>query len=101
MARFILSIGSILLFSFPAFSQESTNFKLKEYAFNNGGDPQNGLMLQSTNFKVSLDSVGDSISDGSMSSVSYSVDSGFDTWYLPPQEVLNLRFLSDKTTLKW
>ncbi|MEW5806520.1 MAG: hypothetical protein AB1756_04100 [Acidobacteriota bacterium] len=82
-------------------AQESTNYKLKEYTFNNGGDPRNGTVLTSTNYKVSLDSIGDTIADGSMSSASYGINSGFDTWYLPPDEVLNLRFLSDKTTLTW
>ena len=89
----------ILLVS-PLWSQTSTNYILEENTFNSGGDPLNGTVLNSTNYSITLDAVGDGLVGYGLASVSYNSDCGFDSWYPPPQEVINLKFL-DTTTLVW
>jgi hypothetical protein len=82
-------------------AQESTNFKLKEHIFNEGGNPENGIILSSANFKVTLDAIGEALVGTSLSSASFHMDAGFVPPYPPPGEVLNLMLQSDHETLIW
>jgi hypothetical protein len=79
-------------------AQTSTNYQNQEHAVNAGGNP--APTLTSTNYSVTLSSIGDSLSGTGMSSSGYSMDGGFPAPYPPPGEVLNLQFTS-KTTMSW
>jgi hypothetical protein len=88
------------LASSPVSAQESTHFTLRECLFNEGGNPNGGVILTSANFKVTVDAVGEGLVGTSLGSASFLMDAGFVSPYLPPKEVLNLLFQSDET-LVW
>jgi hypothetical protein len=88
----------VLLAAVGAKAQTSTNYQNKEHVVNSGGNP--APTLTSTNYKVTLSSIGDGLLATSMSSSSYQMSGGFDEAYPPPGEVLNLRFTS-KTDFGW
>ena len=79
-------------------AQTSTNYKNGEHVINSGANP--APTLASTNYKITLSSIGDGLTGNGMSSSSYQMDGGFLPSYPPPGEVLNLMF-SDETTLVW
>jgi hypothetical protein len=56
--------------------------------------------LTSTNFTITLSSIGDGLAATGVSSASYQMDGGFVPPYPPPGEVLDLQFAS-KTTFAW
>lgn len=93
--KFILFFIFLCSLSFP---QESPNYKNNEYAFNNGSNPAPEIV--STNFKITLSSIGDGIFPPWALSSNYYISSGFTVSYPPPSEVLNLRFTS-KTEMIW
>ena len=95
-----LLLLSGLVFS-QVFAQESANFKQKEHVFNEGGNPDDGVILTSTNFKVTIDAVGEGLIGTSLSSTSFHMDGGFIPAYPPPGEVLNLLLQSDHETFVW
>jgi hypothetical protein len=88
---FLLLFLSSLIPS-QVFAQESTNFKQKEHVFNEGGNPDGGAILTSTNFKITIDAIGEGLLGTLLSSTSFKMDSGFIPPYPPPGEVLNLLF---------
>jgi hypothetical protein len=92
--------GALLIGALPADAQTSASYQLTESAINCGGDPQNGTVLTSASFKVTLDAIGDAIAGGPLASSSYSSDVGLPPSLKPPGEVSSLRF-TDKTTLAW
>jgi len=98
-AMFLLCV-LIPAVSSTVWGQTSANFKLEEYTFNNGGDPKDGIVLQSTAYSITLDAMGDAIAGQNMSGSSYQTDAGFVTWYPPPGEVINLMF-TDSTSMTW
>ena len=79
-------------------AQSSTNYQNREHVVNSGGNP--APTLTSTDYRITLSSIGDGLTATGMSSASYQLDGGFVPSYLPPDEVLNLLF-SDATTLTW
>ena len=81
-------------------AQSSTNYQLTQGVINCGGDPQNGTVLASTSYQVTLDAIGDTVAGGPLSSSSYTTDVGLPPSLKPPGEVLDLRFI-DKATLSW
>lgn len=94
IAIFVLIMGSL------AIAQESSNFKMNEHVFNAGGHPFGGTVLTSSNYRITLDAIGDSLVQSGMRSASYRMDGSFVLSYPPPGEVHFLRFL-DKSTLEW
>jgi hypothetical protein len=96
----LLLLMGTLIFT-QVFAQESTNFKQKEHVFNEGGNPDDGVILTSTNFKVTIDAVGEGLLGTALNSTSFKMDSGFIAPYPPPGEVLNLLLQSDHETLVW
>jgi hypothetical protein len=84
----------------PALAQQSANFKLTERVFNAGGHPNDGVVMESTNFKITLDALGGSVVQSGMNSTSYRMDACFTSAYAPPGEVTDLRF-SAQQTLRW
>jgi len=91
-------VAALASTSSPA--QQSGSFKLEEHVFNAGGHPEQGSVLASNGFKISLDAIGDATSGPTPSSASYRVDGGFVAAYPPPGEVVELRF-DDQITLSW
>ncbi|HNQ77293.1 MAG TPA: hypothetical protein PKJ37_00025 [Acidobacteriota bacterium] len=89
---------SFLMSAQAVFSQTSGNFQNKEHVINNGGNP--APALTSTNYQITLSSIGDGLSGTAMSSPGYQIDGGFEASYPPPGEVLDLMF-SDNTTFAW
>jgi hypothetical protein len=79
-------------------AQSSTNYQNKEHVVNSGGSPS--PVLASTNYSVTLSSIGDGLSATGMSSAGYSMEGGFPVSYPPPGEVLDLQF-TNKTTMGW
>lgn len=84
----------------PALSQQSASFDLGERTLNAGGNPQDGAILTSASYRISLDAIGDPVAIVGLSSSSYQIDAGLVVAYPPPGEVLDLRFTSN-TTLVW
>jgi hypothetical protein len=79
-------------------AQSSTNYQNQEHTVNSGGNPS--PVLTSTNYSVTLSSIGDGLSGPGMSSTGYSMDGGFPAPYPPPGEVLDLQFAS-KASFGW
>jgi hypothetical protein len=89
---------AVCCFGIFAFAQTSTNYQNKEHIINNGGNP--APALTSTNYQITLSSIGDSLSGTGMSSSGYQINGGFDGSYPPPGEVLDLKFTS-ATAFQW
>lgn len=89
-----------LLLALPGFAQQSTSYKITDRSFNAGGHPDGGTVLSSTSYRVTLDSIGDSVVTPGLGSTSYNMDGSFPVCYPPPGEVLGLSFL-DAETLVW
>jgi hypothetical protein len=96
--RFLFLTG---IFVWPALlmAQSSANYKIESAVFNAGGNP--APVLTSTNYKVTLDAIGDSVAATSLSSSSYNSGAGFVPDYPPPGEVHGDHFVTDKNTLTW
>ena len=92
--------GALLVLTLPALAQTSASYQITESAINCGGDPQNGTVLTSASFRVTLDAIGDAVAGGPLASSSYSSDVGLPPSLKPPGEVLSLHF-TDKSTLVW
>lgn len=88
-------------FSGGVLAQTSPSYRGSEYVFNEGGHPEAGVVLHSTSFRMSLDSVGDGLVAPTLQSASYAMDAGFARSYPPPREVQGLLVLSDKATFSW
>jgi hypothetical protein len=100
MKRVTVSALALLMLAVAPQAQESGSYKLDEHTFNAGGNPAGGTVLTSTNYRITLDAVGDSVTGRNLSSNSYRMDGGFAQSYPPPGEVLGLLF-TDKLTLVW
>ena len=95
MAIFILPAAAL-----PLMAQQSAGYKLEEHVMNAGGHPENGVMMFSPGFKVSLDSIGDGVSVGGLGSASFNLDAGFVNTFRPAGEVSALMFIN-KDQLEW
>jgi len=98
MRRVVIVLG--LLLGGHLLAQESASFRLNEHTFNAGGTPDQGVLLTSASFQVSLCAVGESVRDPELTSASFGMKVGFVPTYAPPGEVANLRF-TDSTTVAW
>ena len=58
-----LMIPLVLLLVFPVLAQESASYKLNEHTFNSGGNPSDGVVLTSASYKITLDAIGDSVTE--------------------------------------
>jgi hypothetical protein len=90
----------LLIGVFHASAQTSTSYKLSEHVFNAGGHPEQGTVLSSASYKVSLDSLGDGVLGDALGSGSFHLDGGLVAAYPPPGEVLGLHFASP-TQIVW
>jgi hypothetical protein len=96
--RSMLMAAALMTCSILLMAQSSASYKIESGVFNAGGNPSPVLM--STNFKVTLDAIGDSVAATGMSSASYNSGAGFVPDYPPPREVQGDKF-TNKTTLTW
>lgn len=90
----------VLLLMPTALAQSSTSYKISDHVFNQGGHPDDGTVLASASYRVTLDSIGEGIIGRGMTSASYRMDGSFSSCYPPPGEVIGLRF-DDHDTLTW
>ncbi|MEJ2368989.1 MAG: hypothetical protein P8Z49_11750 [Acidobacteriota bacterium] len=79
-------------------AQTSPNYSNEEHVLNCGATP--APTLSSSNYQVTLSSIGDGLSTATMSSSSYEISGGFDAVFPPPGEVENVHFTS-KTDMAW
>jgi len=96
-------VVAALVVSLPAsiLAQSSATYRLTEQVFNAGGRPAQGVVSTSTSYRLSLDSVGESIAGQTLDGASYRLDSGIAATNRPPGEVGDLTFLADLQTLTW
>jgi hypothetical protein len=97
----LVTLGLLAMFALtPALAQSSASYKLEEHVLNAGGHPHNGTTMASASYRVTLDSIGESVVGVGMSSASFGMDSGFDTAFRPPGETHGMWF-SDHDTMHW
>lgn len=94
-------LGTGPLVTSPASAQASASFKLQEHVLNSGGHPDGGSVLASSNFRIRLDALGESVTGPGLASFSWRMDSGFVSAYPPPGEVTQVRFDAGGVTLSW
>ena len=82
-------------------AQSSSGYKLQEHALDAGGRPVDAVVSTSASFKLTLDSIGDSVARRGVSAPSFHLDGGMAQAYPPPGEVENLEILADTQTLAW
>lgn len=101
MRKIVFGITLLLFSTAPLLAQQSVNYKLEEHTFNNGGNPDDGVILTSGSYKMTLDAIGDTVAASlTLSGTSFNSEAGFVEAYPPPGEVITLNW-SDKTTLNW
>jgi hypothetical protein len=61
----------------PLMAQESPHFQIKTKDLNAGGNPSNGVAITSTNFKFTVDSLGDCLAGTGVKSTHFRFDAGF------------------------
>lgn len=88
-----------LLASSLATAQTSSSYKLTESTINGGGNPRDGIILSSSSFHVTLDSIGDASLGTGLASASFRVNGGFASGCPPPGEVRGVSL--DGATLHW
>ncbi len=86
-----VGIGGLLLAA-SAPAQQSPNFSIEENVFNGGGHPQDGVVLASPSFQITLHSIGQGVAAPVLAGASFTMQGGFAASLLPPGEVMNLRF---------
>ncbi len=96
-----LLLSTSILMTPMLLAQESGNFKIREHVFNEGGHPDNAVILTSTNFHIRIDAIGEALMGNALDSESFRMDAGFASPYPPPGEVQNLLFQADHQTLVW
>lgn len=100
-ATFLTWLGVAIGGSHGVLAQSSTNFKLTESVFNNGGDPTQSSVLSSASHRITFDAIGDPAIAVGLGSASFHMDGGFVDVYPPPGEVTSLQIASDKKTISW
>jgi hypothetical protein len=95
VAALVVSMPSAIL------AQSSASYRLSEHAFNAAGRPAQGVVSTSTSYRLSLDSIGESIAGGALDGASYHLDGGIAATHRPPGEVTGLQILADQQTVTW
>ncbi len=84
----------------PGLAQSSSSFRLEEHVLNAGGHPEQGAVLSSSGFQVTLGALGEALVASTITGPSYGLAVGFAGANRPPGEVTGLVFL-DSQTLSW
>jgi len=98
--RYAIAIMLVLAGGSPVLAQSSASYKLQESVFNAGGDPLQGSVLASASHRVKLDSLGEGIVAGGLTSASFHADGSFASTYAPAGEIQQLVF-TNKQTIQW
>lgn len=85
----------------PAAAQTSEHYRLTEFTFNAGGDPQDGTYAASAHHRIRIDALGDTVAQTALASATHRMRGGFVVAYPPPGEVLRLALGADRATLTW
>lgn len=85
----------------PALAQSSASYKLGEHVFNAGGRPTEAVVSTSASYRLTLDSLGESVAGDTLAGASYQLEGGLASTYPPPGEVDGLEVLGDLQTLTW
>ena len=86
--RQAMVLAALLLLALgTASAQTSASFQLEEYTLNAGGTPSQGTEVVSASFRMTVSSIGDTVSAAGLGSTSFQLDSGFAVAYPPPGEV--------------
>ena len=99
-AGLAVALLSILLAITDARAQSSASYSLEELSLNSGGSPDNGVILSSTSFRITLGTLGESLTHVRLVGTTLIQEGGFASLNPPPEEVTNLRF-NDETTFTW
>ena len=83
-----------------ALAQQSTSYHLESATINDGGRPEQGVVLAGSTYRISLDAIGGPARATGLDSPSFRLDSGFVDLYAAPGEVMNQRF-TDASTMTW
>ena len=83
-----------------AFAQQSMSYHVENAAINDGGHPEQGVILAGSTYRISLDAIGGPARATGLGSPSFLLDSGFVDLYAPAGEVMNQRF-TDASTMTW
>jgi hypothetical protein len=81
-------------------AQSSASYRLEETSVNSGGHPGAGVVLTSASFRITQESVGQSLAHVRLNGPTLVMEGGFVSLNPPPVEVTNLLF-NDVTTLAW
>jgi len=81
-------------------AQQSLSYRLESAAVNDGGRPEQGVVLAGSSYRISLDAIGGPARATGLGSPSFRLTSGFTDIYAPPGEVMNQRF-TDASTMTW
>lgn len=92
-----LAVVALALVPGLAAAQSSTNYRISDHAFNNGGGPDGPA---SPNYQMKLHAIGDGVAATQLGSASFLVQGSFVPAYRPPGEVQGLDF-SNNITLVW
>ena len=87
-----------LLLGGGVLAQESDSFNLSEHTFNAGGSPQDGAVLTSRNFQLSLSAIGQGVTPAALASASFSMSGGFVGTYPPPGSSICSRSVSTRAS---
>lgn len=93
-------VVALVVVTSVASAQTSSSYKLTEHSLNAGGRPEHGTVAASASYRITLDSIGDAIVAGSLSSASFHTVASFGQAYPPPEEVRDLRWAT-ATDLEW
>lgn len=96
-------LSAILAAAIPAsiLAQSSPTHTLTEQVLNAGGRPAQAVTSSSPSYRLSLDSIGESIAGRPLTGPSYRMDGGLAAAHPPPGEVGGLEVLADGQTLVW
>jgi len=99
MKRFVAVVLGLAVFA-PGVAQQSPSFRLDEHNFDGAGHPQRGATLYSESFRITMDSLGDSVLGPDLGSASFTMNGTFLDAYPPPGEVRGLVF-TGPSALEW
>ncbi len=98
--KHLIAIALLSVTTAPALAQSSASYRIESRAFNAGGHPQQGTVLASAGYRITLDAIGDGVVGVGRASASFRLEGSFTAVYGPPGEVTGLH-LKVKDTIRW
>lgn len=100
LAIITLMLGVAVLAALPCLAQSSASYQVNGSSINCGGDPQNGVVLASPSFRVTLDAIGNTFAGRQLTSEDYVVCINLPQIVKPPTEVQGFS-LTSTTAMSW